>query len=73
VANGALGDAGKIEITTGNLSLDRSSIIANTSGFGNAGDIFIQARNNILLDRNSLILATVEPGGRGDAGDVNIF
>ncbi len=59
VANGARGDAGKIEITTGNLSLDRSLLIANTSGFGNAGDIFIKAQNNISLDRNSLILATM--------------
>jgi filamentous hemagglutinin family protein len=86
------GNAGDINITTGNLSLigkrksdnrtsdQKSLIIADTKGKGNAGDIIINATGKISLDNDSIILASVEEpipdegklGGEGKAGNITI-
>ena len=75
----AVGDAGKIEITTGSLSATNGSQIDSfTRGRGNAGNITIQARNDVIfdgLDNNGLAtgsFSSVEAGGKGDGGDINI-
>jgi filamentous hemagglutinin family protein len=69
----AIGNAGKIDITTGNLFLkNNSQFLAQTSGNGNAGDIFLNATGKIDLSGGSLILASVEPGGKGNGGRVEI-
>ncbi len=84
------GNAGNINITTGNLTItgnsnidgDRSFLIADTKGIGNAGDIKIDATGKISLDKYSLIIASVDepklekgvqtPGGVGNAGNIAI-
>ena len=72
-----VGTGGNIEISTGNLSLtgnliDRaSSLLSNSSGNGDAGDIIINASENVTLDRYGLILSQAT-AGQGDAGDVTI-
>ena len=74
---GAVGTAGNINITTTDLSLTngtkplRSSLLANTEGDGDGGDITINASGNINLDLYGLILSQ-GTSGTGDAGDINI-
>ncbi|MGD1921244.1 MAG: filamentous hemagglutinin N-terminal domain-containing protein, partial [Pleurocapsa sp.] len=77
VESGAVGDAGNILINTTNLSLtdgtkpQRSSLLANSVGEGNGGNITINASENINLDTYGLIL-TQGTAGTGDAGDINL-
>jgi filamentous hemagglutinin family protein len=69
----AIGNAGKISITTGNLTLtNRSLILAQTKSTGNAGDILINVGDLVILDGGSIILASVEPGGKGNGGQIEI-
>ncbi|MBE9044697.1 filamentous hemagglutinin N-terminal domain-containing protein [Pleurocapsales cyanobacterium LEGE 10410] len=74
----AVGNAGKIEITTGSLSVTNGSQINSfTRGTGNAGDITIQATEAITFDGldngdYSSASSTVEAGGTGDGGSINI-
>jgi filamentous hemagglutinin family protein len=64
------GDAGSLDIETGNLSLTNNSLIgANPSGTGNAGDIQIKAANSIISE-DSILNATTF--GSGHAGSVDI-
>ena len=78
-ARKAVGNAGRIEITTGFLSATNGSQINSfTRGRGNAGDITIQATNAATFDgvdsdnKSSGVFGSVEAGGVGDGGDINI-
>lgn len=77
VQQNAVGQGGNIEITTGNLSLvgngrdSRSSLLSNSSGEGNAGNINIVAAESVSLDRFGLILSQ-GTANIGDAGDITI-
>ncbi|MEM6399762.1 MAG: filamentous hemagglutinin N-terminal domain-containing protein [Cyanobacteria bacterium P01_D01_bin.116] len=75
----AVGNAGKIDITTGSLSLTNGARINSfTRGQGNAGNITIQARDAVTfdgIDSNGFFsgsFADVLTGGVGNAGDINI-
>lgn len=62
---------GKIDVRAGSLSLSNfGSIAAGTSGFGNAGQISIQANNEFSLSENSSIRGSVEQRGTGNGGDI---
>ena len=74
VQSNAVGQGGNIEIITNSLSLsgvspDRlSSLLSNSSGNGDAGNISITASENISLNEFGLILSqgTAETGNAGD-------
>ena len=72
-----VGNAGNIVITTTDLSLTdgtkpfRSSLLTNSIGEGDGGDITINASGNINLDTYGLIL-TQGTAGTGDAGNINL-
>jgi large exoprotein involved in heme utilization and adhesion len=72
------GDSGNINIETGSLSLtNNASINASTFGVGLAGDININAKNNVSLTNNARINAStfgvgLAGFGVGLAGDINI-
>lgn len=72
-----VGTGGNIEIATGNLSItgdsidQRSSLLSNSSGNGDAGDIIINASQNVTSEQYGLILSQAT-AGQGDAGDVTI-
>lgn len=74
-----IGTGGNIEIVTNSLSLigespdtnGQSSLLANSSGEGNAGNITITAAENVSLDQFSLILSQ-GTANTGDAGDITI-
>ncbi|MGK7898919.1 MAG: filamentous hemagglutinin N-terminal domain-containing protein [Xenococcus sp. (in: cyanobacteria)] len=69
----AEGNAGTIEINTGSATLqNRSELLSDTNGRGDAGNIIINATENILLDGNSLILSQIRPGSQGNTGNINI-
>ena len=79
VGKGGIGNAGGIEITTGNLSLaNGAQLTAGTSGKGNAGRVRIQARDSISFDGvgsdglSSGAFSNVEEGGIGNAGGIEI-
>ncbi len=78
----ATGNGGKIVIETARLRVtEGSQILAFTLGAGNAGEISVTATELVEVrgDRtfgdsgfNSVLAATVEPGGTGNAGNLTI-
>ncbi|MBD3558827.1 S-layer family protein, partial [Planktothrix sp. FACHB-1355] len=75
----AVGNAGNINITTISFSvINGSQVIASTRGRGDAGDVTIQATDTVFLDGvgsngfTSGISSSVENGGEGKGGDINI-
>jgi len=77
VQSEGVGSGGDINITADNLSLTgnsrniRASLLANSSGTGNAGDITINTAENVSLNQFGLILSQ-GTAGTGDAGAINI-
>ena len=80
VAQGALGNAGDIDIRSRLLTLDsrkpsdskgRGRISDSTNGRGNAGKISLHIDENIQLDQ-SYIFGNVEAGAQGNAGEISI-
>ncbi len=87
VGIGAIGNAGDININTDSLFLaGGSEINAKTLGQGNAGNITVNARQNIFLDGSgdvtlidgsngtipTRIINSVNPEAVGDAGDIQL-
>ncbi|PLZ29753.1 filamentous hemagglutinin N-terminal domain-containing protein [Fischerella thermalis] len=80
VEQGAIGNAGNIDITTGSLFVtDGGQIFASTAGRGDAGNITITARDTVSFNGKDNIVgfpsaafSTVEAGGVGKGGDINI-
>ncbi|PLZ26142.1 filamentous hemagglutinin N-terminal domain-containing protein [Fischerella thermalis] len=80
VEQGAIGNAGNIDITTGSLFVtDGGQIFASTAGRGDAGNITITARDIVSFNGKDNIVgfpsaafSTVEAGGVGKGGDINI-
>jgi filamentous hemagglutinin family protein len=72
IGRGAIGKGGNITIEADSFDLKGGAeISAATLGQGNAGNITIKAKDNITLDRAN-ILSSVEAGGVGDGGDIEI-
>ncbi|BBD70969.1 filamentous hemagglutinin outer membrane protein [Nostoc commune NIES-4072] len=73
VGTGAVGNGGDITIDSGSFSLgDRAQLEASTSGLGNAGNVTVRARNAVSLANNAYIFSTVESGGVGKGGNIDI-
>ncbi|WP_448564793.1 two-partner secretion domain-containing protein [Trichothermofontia sp.] len=73
----ALGDAGNLSVETDRLTLNSGAqILAVTFGFGDAGNVDIEAKNSIRISGTSpdgfpsSLFATVEPSGFGTAGSL---
>jgi filamentous hemagglutinin family protein len=70
---GGVGNAGDITIFSGSLSLtDGARLSARTFGQGDAGSVSVQASGAVELGSNTRIFSTVEAGGVGNGGDINI-
>lgn len=70
---GAVGNGENINVQAKYLSLDNfSQINSNSYGQGNAGNLSIHVLDNIFLNNQSQISATVGVGGNGKAGDIDI-
>ena len=79
VGRGAVGRGSNFSITTGSLSVTNgAALFANTSGQGNAGNINIQARNNVLFDGrggnsfSSGAFSDVTTDATGESGNISI-
>ncbi|MBD2517185.1 filamentous hemagglutinin N-terminal domain-containing protein [Nostoc sp. FACHB-973] len=67
----AQGNAGNIQITTGTLKATNGAFISSsTNGKGNAGNISVNALNNIAFYNNSFAASSVYNEGVGDGGDI---
>ncbi|MDZ8092227.1 MAG: filamentous hemagglutinin N-terminal domain-containing protein [Nostoc sp. DedQUE05] len=70
---GSKGNSGSITIDSGDFSLsDGAQLIASTYGVGNAGNVTVSAKNAVDLAGNAYIFSTVEAGGVGKGGNINI-
>ncbi|MBW4613532.1 MAG: S-layer family protein [Desmonostoc vinosum HA7617-LM4] len=65
------GSGGDLTINTKRLQLTNSNISSGTFGQGNAGKIFINSNNEVILD-NSTINSRVGVGAVGNAGNIQI-
>ncbi|MEH2035880.1 two-partner secretion domain-containing protein, partial [Nostoc sp.] len=73
VGAGSVGKGGNIDINVTTLSLtDGAQLSASTYGQGNAGNVTVGASNAISLTGNAVILSTVERGGVGKGGNIDI-
>ncbi len=73
VDTGTKGNGGNITIDSGSFSLtDGARLRASIYGNGNAGDVTVSAKDAISLTGNTYILSTVEAGGEGQGGDIDI-
>jgi filamentous hemagglutinin family protein len=80
VSQTGVGSTGGINITTGSFALSQGSqLLASTSGQGNAGNITINARDQVSVDGassdgviGSAIFARVNLGGVGQGGNLTI-
>ena len=72
VQQSAVGNGGNVELTTGSLSVtNRGQLSALTLGKGNAGNVIINARDQVSFD-NSTAISRVEEGAVGRGGNIKI-
>ncbi len=73
VETGTEGNGGNITIDAGSFKLrDGAQLVASTSGRGNAGNVKVSATDSVSLADNAYIFSTVEAGGNGKGGNVDI-
>jgi filamentous hemagglutinin family protein len=74
VLAGAVGNGGSIDITTGTMSVSGgATLVANTSGQGNAGNVTISATDAVSLEGSSTgIGSQVLAGAVGNGGSIDI-
>ncbi|AUB43497.1 Large exoprotein involved in heme utilization or adhesion (plasmid) [Nostoc flagelliforme CCNUN1] len=73
VKTGTVGNGGNITIDSGSFSLqDDARLNTSTLGQGNAGNVTVSAKNAVDLADNAGIFSTVEAGGVGKGGNINI-
>ena len=73
VGTGAEGNGGNITVDAGSFNLgEGAQLSASTSGNGNAGNVRVSAKDAISLTGNAAILSTVEAGGVGKGGNIDI-
>jgi large exoprotein involved in heme utilization and adhesion len=74
VESGGQGAGGNVEIRTGSLEVTNGSgLTASTRGIGNSGEIVIEARDRVLVNNRSAVSSSVEIGGEGFGGNINIY
>ncbi|MBP5971801.1 filamentous hemagglutinin N-terminal domain-containing protein, partial [Brasilonema sp. CT11] len=72
VVSGATGQGGNIAIATGSLVVNDAEILVSTSGEGNAGDVIVNARDQVALSNGAFITNLVEKSGTAKGGDIRI-
>ncbi|MGV0102498.1 Filamentous hemagglutinin N-terminal domain-containing protein [Nostoc sp. DSM 114160] len=73
VQTGGVGKGGNIDIHAATLSLtDDAQLSASTYGQGNAGNVTVGVKDAVSLAGNANILSTVETGGLGKGGNIDI-
>ncbi|MDJ0616781.1 MAG: S-layer family protein [Calothrix sp. MO_192.B10] len=73
VETGTEGNGGNITIDAGSFKLqDGTQLATSTLGQGNAGNVTVSAKDNVSLVGNATIFSTVEAGGMGKGGNIDI-
>jgi filamentous hemagglutinin family protein len=73
VEAGTKGNGGNITIDAGSFSLrDGARLEASTYGIGNAGNVTLTAKNAVFLSGKANIFSTIEAGGVGKGGNIDI-
>ncbi len=72
VGDTAEGNGGDIEISTGNLSISSGSINTSTLGRGNAGNIKVNATDNLAVNGFGGIASAVAENAKGNGGEISI-
>ncbi|MDF5729472.1 MAG: filamentous hemagglutinin N-terminal domain-containing protein [Rhizonema sp. PD38] len=72
VGMGAKGQGGNIAISSGSLVVDHAEILAHTFGEGNAGNVIINARDQVALSNIAFITDLIEKSGNAKGGDIRI-
>ncbi|MBW4455495.1 MAG: S-layer family protein [Nostoc indistinguendum CM1-VF10] len=73
LGTGAVGNGGSITIDSGSFSLrDDAGLSVSIFGQGNAGNVTVGARNAVFIASNAGIFSTVEKGGVGKGGNIDI-
>jgi filamentous hemagglutinin family protein len=68
-----IGNSGDIQINTEELTVDNRSIVAADSyTLGDAGNILINASENVFFGVDTLILTQIQPDGEGIGGNIKI-
>ncbi|MEH1944171.1 MAG: filamentous hemagglutinin N-terminal domain-containing protein [Nostoc sp.] len=74
VEAGGAGKGGNITIDSDSFSLqDGAQLAASTFGQGNAGNVTVRAGDAVSLANNAGIFSTVEAGGVGKGGNIDIL
>ncbi|MEL6441737.1 MAG: filamentous hemagglutinin N-terminal domain-containing protein [Cyanobacteria bacterium J06621_8] len=66
------GDAGNIQLTAANISLDGSRVSSTILGEGNAGGVIATVSGELNLTNDGQINSRVVESGNGNAGDLDI-
>ncbi|BAZ40331.1 filamentous hemagglutinin outer membrane protein [Calothrix sp. NIES-4101] len=70
---GSVGNGGNITIDSGSFSLrDGSQLVTSTLGQGDAGNVTVRAKDGVSITGNAVIFSTVEAGGVGKGGNIDI-
>jgi filamentous hemagglutinin family protein len=70
---GTVGNGGNITIDAGSFKLrDGAQLTTSTSGQGNAGSVRVSAKDGIFLLSGVSILSSVQAGGMGKGGNIDI-
>ena len=70
---GSKGNGGNIIIDSGSFSLQNGAqLTASTLGQGNAGNVTVSAKDSLSLADNAFIFSTVQAGGVGKGGNIDI-
>ncbi|WP_096595500.1 two-partner secretion domain-containing protein [Calothrix sp. NIES-2098] len=73
INTGTVGKGGNIFIDAASLTLsDRGQLSASTLGQGNAGNVTLQIKDAVSLTGGAYILSTVDAGGVGNGGNIDI-
>ncbi|MBD2519500.1 filamentous hemagglutinin N-terminal domain-containing protein [Nostoc sp. FACHB-973] len=71
VEQSGIGKGGDVYINTEEISVtNESGLITSTLGEGDAGNLFINAEQRILFDRQSAAASTAEESGEGNSGNI---
>ena len=70
----SVGSAGDINIKAGSINISNAQFIsdASTNSEGNAGNIIFQARDNLVLDNETLVLTQIQSGATGNGGFIDL-
>lgn len=76
VGNVGQGNAGTLNANANTIKLDNQAVISSSATSGNGGDIFLNAREVLLMRRGSFISTSaagiINPNNPGNGGNINI-